>query len=49
VNTNTETGNDPQPQLYDLSKDLGETTNLAPQKAERVREMSEKLAQIRGN
>src|SRR5829696_3702659 len=28
-NTNTETGNDPEPQLYDLGKDRGERNNLA--------------------
>jgi arylsulfatase A-like enzyme len=49
VNTNTETGNDPQPQLYDLSKDLGEKTNLAAENPEIVRKMQAKLAQIRGN
>ncbi|HEY2015896.1 MAG TPA: arylsulfatase, partial [Bryobacteraceae bacterium] len=31
VNTNTETGADPQPQLYDLAQDLGEKNNLAAQ------------------
>jgi arylsulfatase A-like enzyme len=48
VNTNTETGNDPQPQLYDLSKDLGEKNNLAAQYPDRVKSMQAKLAEIRG-
>lgn len=49
VNTNTETGNDPAPQLYDLSKDIGEKTNLAAENPERVKAMMERLAKIRGN
>ncbi len=48
VNTNTETGNDPEPQLYDLSKDIGEKTNLAAQYPDRVKAMREHLTQIRG-
>jgi arylsulfatase A-like enzyme len=47
VNTNTETGNDPAPQLYDLSKDIGEKTNLAAENPERVKSMSALLAKIR--
>lgn len=46
-NTNTEMGNDPAPQLYDLSKDLGEKTNLAPENPGRVKQMTEHLAKIR--
>jgi arylsulfatase A-like enzyme len=49
VNTNTETGNDPAPQLYDLSKDIGEKNNLAAQEPERVKAMMERLAKVRGN
>lgn len=49
VNTNTETGNDPAPQLYDLSKDIGEKTNLAAEHPDRVKQMMERLAKIRGN
>ncbi len=45
-NTNTELGNDPQPQLYDLSKDPGETHNLAAQFPDRVKQLSERLARI---
>ena len=48
VNTNTETGNDPAPQLYDLSKDIGEKNNLAAQNPDRVKAMGEHLAKIRG-
>jgi arylsulfatase A-like enzyme len=47
-NTNTELGNDPEPQLYDLAVDIGEKNNLAAQNAERVRGMMERLAKIRG-
>jgi arylsulfatase A-like enzyme len=47
TNTNTEMGNDPEPQLYDLSADLGETKNLAAQQPVKVREMTEKLQKIR--
>ena len=35
--TNIELGNDSEPQLYDLSKDPGETQNLASQYPERVK------------
>ncbi len=49
VNTNTETGNDPAPQLYDLSKDVGEKTNVAAEHPDRVKQMMERLAKIRGN
>lgn len=49
VNTNTETGNDPQPQLYDLTTDVGEKNNVAAQHPDRVKSMSERLATIRGN
>ncbi len=45
--TNTELGNDPQPQLYDLSKDPGETDNLATQFPDRIKQMSEQLEQIK--
>jgi arylsulfatase A-like enzyme len=48
VNTNTETGNDPEPQLYDLSNDIGENNNLAAQYPDRVKAMMEHLAKVRG-
>jgi arylsulfatase A-like enzyme len=46
-NTNTETGNDPQPQLYDLSKDPGERKNLAADLPDKVRELAALLEEIR--
>lgn len=45
-NTNTETGVDPEPQLYDLATDLGETTNSAATQAGGVRQMAEALKTI---
>ncbi len=48
VQTNIELGNDPEPQLYDLSKDPGETRNLAAKHPDRVRAMQEALRKIRG-
>lgn len=45
--TNTELANDPEPQLYDLANDVGETRNLASQMPERVKAMAERLAAIR--
>jgi arylsulfatase A-like enzyme len=48
-NTNTEMGNDPAPQLYDLSKDIAEKNNVADQNADRVKAMMARLAKIRGN
>ena len=47
ANTNTETGNDPTEQLYDLSRDLGERANLATHHADRIRAMAERLSEIR--
>ena len=46
-NTNTEMGHDPEPQLYDLSVDLGETKNLAAQHPAKVKELARKLEEIR--
>jgi arylsulfatase A-like enzyme len=45
--TNTDTGNAPQPQLYDLAADPGERNNLAAQHPERVKEMAAELRKIR--
>ncbi len=45
--TNTELGNAPEPQLYNLSSDLGETENLATQYPEKVKEMEDLLAKIK--
>jgi len=45
--TNTELGNDPQPQLYDLSVDLGERRNVAGEHPEVVRDLTTRLTRIR--
>ncbi len=45
--TNTELGNLPQPQLYNLAKDPGETKNLAAAYPDRVNEMKRKLDEIK--
>lgn len=45
--TNTELGNDPEPQLYNLKNDLGEKTNLADKHPEKVKEMAALLQEIR--
>jgi len=47
ANTNTEMGTAPEPQLYDLSADLGETRNLAAQNPAKVKEMAGTLQKIR--
>jgi arylsulfatase A-like enzyme len=44
---NIELGNDAVPQLYDLAKDPGETTNLAAKYPEKVKEMDARLQAIR--
>ncbi|MFD1144862.1 arylsulfatase [Larkinella insperata] len=49
VHTNTESGYDPQPQLYDLKADLGETRNRAEQHPQVVRELADLLKTARGN
>jgi arylsulfatase A-like enzyme len=46
-NTNIETGNHPEPQLYDLAEDPGERRNLASQFPDKVAELAALLAQIR--
>ena len=48
ANTNTELGNDPEPQLYDLTADPGERRNLATARPEKVRELAKLLEGIRG-
>jgi arylsulfatase A-like enzyme len=44
--TNTELGNDPAPQLYDLASDPGETRNLASELAYRAEAMERALKAI---
>jgi arylsulfatase A-like enzyme len=46
-NTNTELGNDPQPQLYNLASDPGEKRDVAAQHPERVAAMTRTLQKIR--
>jgi arylsulfatase A-like enzyme len=46
-NTNTELGNDPEPQLYDLAADIGERNNVAGRYPDRVRAMMAELDRIR--
>jgi len=45
--TNIELGNDPEPQLYNLSLDLEETINLASQEPERLVELAGILERVR--
>jgi len=45
--TNTELGNDPDPQLYHLTDDLGERRNLAAEYPQKVEELSKLLRKIR--
>jgi arylsulfatase A-like enzyme len=47
ANTNTELGNDPEAQLYDLANDPGERKNLAVAQPDRVRLMTAALDKIR--
>jgi len=45
--TNTELGNDPAPQLYDLTTDPGERTNVAATFPDKLEEMKQLLDDIR--
>jgi arylsulfatase A-like enzyme len=47
--TNTELGNDPKPQLYNLSNDIGERNNVAEEHPEKVKELAELLQKIQGH
>lgn len=49
VNTNTETGNDPLPQIYNLRTDIGEKNNLALVNQAIVKELTELLQRIKGS
>jgi arylsulfatase A-like enzyme len=46
-NTDMELGNDPQPQLYNLTRDIGETRNLAADYPKKVEELAGLLKKIR--
>lgn len=48
-NTDTELGNDPEPQLYNLTDDIGETHNLAAAQPEIVVEMAALLKKIKAD
>jgi len=48
VHTNIETGNSPEPQLYDLSLDIGQITNLATVYKARADEMAARLTEVFG-
>lgn len=47
ANTGTELGTDPQGQLYDLTTDVGETTNVISKQAEKAKTMADRLEAIR--
>lgn len=49
VNTNTETGNDTIPQLFNLKKDLGENNNVALQNPAIVKELTKLLQKIKAD
>jgi arylsulfatase A-like enzyme len=46
VPTNTELGNSPQPQLYDLSLDIGQIRNVAAERSDMVGRMAARLKDI---
>ena len=46
-NTNTEMGNDSEPQLYNIFSDLGETENVANENPEKLKEMEDFLQKIK--
>ena len=48
VNTNTETGNDPSYQLYNIGTDPGERNNVAGDNPVIVKELTDLLNSIRG-
>ena len=47
VATNTQTANSPQPQLYNLALDPGETKNLAATEPQRTQDLAAHLATLR--
>ncbi len=44
---NIESGHDPEPQLYDLKKDIGEQHNIAAQYPEKVKAMADELQRLK--
>ena len=49
VNTNTETGNDNTPQLYNMNSDIGEKNNVARHNPDLVKELTELLNKIKND
>jgi arylsulfatase A-like enzyme len=49
AHTNIETGNSPEPQLYDLSADISQARNLAPERPDEVEAMEARLAEVRAS
>jgi arylsulfatase A-like enzyme len=47
ANTNTELGNDPEPQLYDVASDPGEQKNLAAERPDKMKELRALLEKFR--
>jgi arylsulfatase A-like enzyme len=47
LNTNTETGNNPLPQLYNMNSDIGEKHNVAKHNPDLVKELTQLLKKIR--
>ncbi len=47
--TNTETGINPEPQLYDLSEDIGEENNVAPHNPKKVAELAAIIQKVKNN
>lgn len=48
TNTNIDLGNAPEPQLYDLKADIGETNNVAAANPQKIAELKALLAQAKG-
>ncbi len=49
ANTNSDLGNDPAGQLYNLAKDAGEKNNLAAEHPEKVAELTARLVQLKAD
>jgi arylsulfatase A-like enzyme len=49
INTNTETGNNTAPQLYNMNSDIGEKYNVANHNSDLVKELTQLLKKIRDN